>query len=1087
MHLRQLPAASQPTCARLLRDHLGRTFEAFDLPTKPVLTRTYFAIIKELRLEGRIGDRQGCCTHSAVLAGGTAATMTATFVLSGIRAFMYKLCTTFADHRKHIASVAYFMRKARLVSLVCLAVCVAVATVGASAQRYSFEGYDQHDGLNNLAVRIILQDRSGLLWVGTEAGIFRFDGYRFEQMPMLEGRSAEFISGLAEDGAGRIWFSTSDALGYFQGTAVKEVEAPSQPFAFNINNQLLADPDDPNRIYFVNRHMLFSAAIGADERARVDPVFSIRQIDANPELGQISGLAALAESSLWLGCGRDICSLHGKVLRDYSARDGLPPGPYPEFFIDRNRTVWARSERHIVRFDAVTGSFTDCSRGLAVASLSVRQPLLAQDPQGRLLANLTRGLARYSSGAWEIFREQTDLPPHQISALLVDRLGSIWLGFGGHGLMRWLGYGQWEGWSTANGLSSDLVWNIKRDPRGDLWIATEANLERMPRGSTKPESQTDARGASLQRIQTIVATPDGHIWSGGDNGKVIDYDPATRIARVAARLAWVFQIFPGDADQLWICAMNGLFSIDRSGKTTARHLAAPAPQGRVFAGARDASGDFWFIADSGLYRLSHSAWTHIHLPASYHPTFSAQIAVAQDGTLWLDGEPPALIHLRIAGNTASELQSFNAPPLNSNTVYLVAVDRRGWLWVGTDDGLDVYNGRAWRHITVDNGLIWNDTDGGAFYQDNDGSIWIGTSGGLAHILHPETIFQSEPLSVYLSHVEIGKTELLPGSSTTLEWSHQPLTAELSTLDFANAGVVTFRYRIEGIDEDWQDTPKHDLRYPPVAPGHYRLAVIAVDSEDGRQSPATYVTFVITPPWWRTNTVYICEALVAVLLWLAVWRWSLRRHLAREQHLEELVKDRTRELEVEKAELLRTRAALEEQATHDALTSLLNHSAILHSLHLAMERCVRERSTLGVVLADLDHFKWVNDTYGHVTGDLVLKEYGRRAMAAVRKYDEVGRYGGEEILFVLPGIDPARMMERLTELHSAVCREPFHCREWQIRVTSSFGFAWLIPGIDTAESLIERADRAMYKAKENGRNRIEVCEDAAFLRNHPAVG
>jgi diguanylate cyclase (GGDEF)-like protein len=978
------------------------------------------------------------------------------------------------------------MRKAWSVSLVCLAVCLMATTVGALAQRYSFKGYDQHNDLNNLAVRCILQDRRGLLWVGTEAGIFRFDGFRFEQMPMLEGNGEEFISGLAEDGRGRIWFSTSDTLGYFEGEAITEVPAPGQEFAFGRTNQLLSDPDDPNRIYFVNRHALFSAAIGADRRAYVTPVFSTRQIGANPRLGKISGLAALAENRLWLGCGEDICSVHGNALRDYGTGDGLSPGPYPEFFIDRSHTVWARSDHHIVRFDPQTGRFTDCSWGLPAASLNVRQPQLFQDPQGRILANLTTGLARYLGGAWEVFREHADLPPYQIEAFLIDRQGSIWLGLDGHGIVRWLGYNQWEGWSTANGLSSDLVWNLTRDPKGNLWIANEANLELLRPGSSKPEPQSDARGASLQRVQTIVATPDGHIWSGSGNGEVIDFDPATRNARVVGRLGGVFRIFPGDANQLWICAMDGLFSIDRGGETTARHLPAPAPQGRVFEGARDASGGFWFITESGLYRLSHSTWTHIQLPASYHTAFSAQIAVAQDGTLWLSGTRPALIHLRIHGDTATELQRFNAPPLNSNTIYLAAIDRRGWLWAGTDRGLDVYNGSGWRHITADDGLIWNDTDGGAFYDDNDGSIWIGTSGGVAHMMHPESIFQSEPLSVYLSHVEIGKTKLMPGGSATLGWSHQPLTAELSTLDFANASVVTFRYRIEGVNEDWQDTPKHDLRYPPLAPGHYRLAVIAVDSQDGRQSPPTYVTFVITPPWWHTNAVYVAEALFAIVLLLAVWHLSLRRHLAKERHLEELVLRRTRELEMEKAELLRTRAALEQQASHDALTGLLNHGAILHSLGLAVERCLREKSTLGVVLADVDHFKWVNDTHGHVTGDLVLQEYGRRAIAAVRPYDEVGRYGGEEILFVLPGFEPTSMMERLTELHSAVSREPFDCGELQVRVTSSFGFAWLMPGIDTVESLIERADRTMYKAKENGRNRIEVCEDPAFPRNHPAV-
>ena len=979
------------------------------------------------------------------------------------------------------------MRRFWSVSLVCLAVCFAANGVDAWAQRYMFQGYDQHQGLTNLDVRCVLQDRAGLIWVGTDAGLFRLDGFRFERMAMPEVSGAVVITGLAEDGKDRIWVSTVDSLSYFQGSVANKVPAPSQGFAFDLANRLVADPDDPDRIYLVSHHALFSAAIGRDGRAGVATVFSSRQTEANPGLEAVSGLAAVPGNQLWFGCGAEICSLRGPELHEYGAHDGLPQGPWLKFFVDASHALWARADRHIVRFDGKTGRFNECSRGLASPSLSVRQAQLAQDPQGRMLANLNNGLARYNDGVWEVFGERTDLPPHEITDLLIDRQGSIWLALDGHGVARWLGYDRWESWTTANGLSSDTVWNLARDRKGDLWIATESNLERMARGSSKPEPQRDAHGAPMQRVQTIIATADGHIWSGSDNGKVIDYDPATRVARVAARLGGVFQIIPGDGKQLWACAMNGLFSIDESGKTAPLRLPAPAPQGHVFEGVRDAHGSFWFISDSGLYRLSGSTWTHIRLPASYAPAFSAQVAVAPDGTLWLSGLDPSLVHLRIAGDTATELQLPDKSPASSFAVYLVAIDRRGWLWVGSDDGLNVFDGAKWEHLTADDGLVWNDIDSSAFYEDHDGSIWIGTTGGAAHLLHPEAIFQSEPLTVYLSHVAIGKTELTPGSSTEIPWGHLPLTANLSTLDFARASDVSFRYHIEGINEDWQNSAKHDLRYAPLAPGHYRLAVAALDRQDGRQSPPVFVTFVITPPWWRSNAIYAAEIGCALLLLLALWRWSMRRHLAKERRLEELVHHRTRELEVEKAELLRARAALEVRASHDALTGLLNHSAILHALDRAMERCLREKTTFGVILADLDHFKQVNDTYGHITGDLVLQEFGRRAMAAVRPYDEVGRYGGEEILFVLPGFEPARAAERLAELHAAVCLEPFACKERQIRVTSSFGFAWLMPGVDTIESLIERADRAMYQAKENGRNRIEGCEDAATLHDPLIVG
>jgi len=222
-------------------------------------------------------------------------------------------------------------------------------------------------------------------------------------------------------------------------------------------------------------------------------------------------------------------------------------------------------------------------------------------------------------------------------------------------------------------------------------------------------------------------------------------------------------------------------------------------------------------------------------------------------------------------------------------------------------------------------------------------------------------------------------------------------------------------------------------------------------------------------------MYAAETAVALLLLAGLWRWSLRRHVARERRLEDLVQRRTRELELEKAELLRARAALEEQATHDSLTGLLNHGAILEALDHAMKRSLREGSTLGIVLADLDHFKRVNDTYGHLAGDTILQEYAQRVSQAVRPYDDVGRYGGEEILIILPGFDRDGAAERLAELHEAICAKPFECQGDLIPVTCSFGFTWLSSDADTISSMVDRADRAMYAAKHRGRNRIEVCE------------
>ena len=969
------------------------------------------------------------------------------------------------------------MRKLCVLGIICVAVGVLIGTAPALAQRFRFDEYGQPQGLDNLDVRCMIQDRRGVLWIGTEAGLFQFDGHRFLAVTIPSEQNPEYITGLVEDGSGRIWASTMDTLFYLDDAGAHAIAPPKENFAFDLTNNLAADPDDPDHIYLVSRHALYDAKAEPGQAGHAWLHFPLDGSKLNPLPGQVESIDALPGGQLWFGCGPEICAASGDKVRMYGLKDGLPAGPWTRLFLDREQRLWARSENHVARFDPARQRFDTVDSELAGSTLGVRNPHILQDPQGRILMNVDNGLARYDSGHWTVFRQKTDLPPYQITCLLLDRQNSVWVGLDGHGAARWLGYNQWESLTTSNGLTSDVVWNFARDARGNFWLATESNLERLERSSQKMTPQSSLNSGPMSRIQTLAFTTDGHLWSGSDNGKVIDYDPATRIARTAAQLNGVFQVLPDGNGRIWISSLAGLYSVNSSpGVRIVEHSLPPAPQGKCYEGVRDSKGNLWFIADSGLYRLTGSTWTHIRLPSDYQPTFSAQIALARDGTIWLSGATAPLSQFRIHGDEGEELARWTAAQIGSSNVFLVAFDQRGWLWAGTDRGLAVLKDQQWHSLTVDDGLIWNDINSSAFLADTDGSIWIGTSGGTSHILHPEELFNNGPLPLLVSDVRIGDRSLSTGAPTSIPWGHHPLTAYLSTLDFTRANQTTFRYHIEGVDEDWQDSPRHDLRYPPLAPGRYSLVVVAVDAATGRKSAPSRIAFIITPPWWRTNLVLGFEIATGLVLLFFLWRWSLRMYIARQRRLEELVQRRTSELEREKTELLKTRAAFEVQARHDALTGMLNHGAILSALDLAMHRAERDRTPLGLVLADLDHFKNVNDTYGHLTGDFILEQYAQRIKSVIRDYDSAGRYGGEEILLILPGLPLEAAADRLAVIHAALCKEPFIFKETSIRVTCSFGFAQHRPGIDDVNSLVDRADRALYAAKGNGRNRIEILEN-----------
>lgn len=173
------------------------------------------------------------------------------------------------------------------------------------------------------------------------------------------------------------------------------------------------------------------------------------------------------------------------------------------------------------------------------------------------------------------------------------------------------------------------------------------------------------------------------------------------------------------------------------------------------------------------------------------------------------------------------------------------------------------------------------------------------------------------------------------------------------------------------------------------------------------------------------------------------------------------------------ELVSARESMRRAATHDSLTGLMNRGEILAMLLRELERARREHTPVGVILSDIDHFKSVNDTLGHLFGDEALREVARRLREQLRVYDGVGRYGGEEFLLILPNCDLPNALLRANELRERVANTPVVCCGKERLITMSMGVAVsACDGNNEVEMLLNQADAGLYAAKEKGRNRIE---------------
>jgi two-component system, cell cycle response regulator len=169
-----------------------------------------------------------------------------------------------------------------------------------------------------------------------------------------------------------------------------------------------------------------------------------------------------------------------------------------------------------------------------------------------------------------------------------------------------------------------------------------------------------------------------------------------------------------------------------------------------------------------------------------------------------------------------------------------------------------------------------------------------------------------------------------------------------------------------------------------------------------------------------------------------------------------------------AGLIQAREDLRFQATHDALTGIWNRRALLDLLQREIERASRSQASTGLLMLDLDHFKQVNDTHGHLAGDAVLREVSLRITQVIRSYDLVGRHGGKEFLVVLPGCDPQQTLQSAERIRSAVAAQPVLVDHSEIYVTISVG-ATATTSNTSEKQILAIADTALYQAKNAGRN------------------
>jgi signal transduction histidine kinase/ligand-binding sensor domain-containing protein/CheY-like chemotaxis protein len=826
-----------------------------------------------------------------------------------------------------------------------------------------FEHLTMRDGLSQSTVMSMLQDSRGYLWLATESGLNRYDGYSIREYRRergnAQGLANDYIWKIAEDARGDLWLAT-------MGGGIARWDRATdrfQQFRHDPKDSHSLSSDSIRTLLIDDRGLVWAGTVRSglnvlDPRTGRARRFLPRAGDSRSlPADSVFALYQDRAGHIWVGTDAGL-SRYEPATDDFSHFGTGSGAAFSDVRVraiheDHAGALWIGTrEGGLNRFDPGTGRITHFRHDPNDPGSLSNDRVLAifEDDAQRLWVGTAKGLNLFDRRSGRFVRYMHDsespfsLSDDDIWSLYQDRGGVLWVGTRAGGASHW----QPSTWTLGH-YRSPLIHNttvnaFADDGKGVVWVGTSDGLVEIDTPTRQERRYDHSSKAPLRlpndRVMTLLYDRGGALWVGTMEDGLAQYDAATRSTIRSYRHVaedpttipanGIMSLYEDRRGDLWVGTFGGgVASIERGTGRVTRYAYDRADStglsnARASAIAEDARGNLWIgTAGGGLNLLDRKTGRFYHYrrndrdPSSLSDDTIYALHVDSNGQLWIGTAGGGLD--KMMGNSGepqsvrfrSDLGLQNMP---SQVVYGIESDAEGRLWLSTNNGLVRLDPRKGtnRLFREAHGLQAEEFNFNAHYRGRDGTLYFGGNNGFNAFQPKAVALNAPPPRLALTSVTILNRVLAPrdlpapGRPLDVSYNDKLVTFGFSALDFTSPALNRYLYRLEGFDADWRDAGRVPrATYTNLDSGNYVFKVRAANANGVWSGDDLTIPVHVGAAPWDTPVARALYVLAGLVLLGYLWqlqRMRSRRQLLRRRELESMVRIRTHELEASNQQL-----------------------------------------------------------------------------------------------------------------------------------------------------------------------------------------